>query len=47
MQPWDWRAGIPVAGSRLCLAVGVLNVYDVVFAHNFHCAYSDKNMTRA
>jgi len=36
---WDWRVGIPVAGSgrsRLLLEVGVLCIYDIMLAPNVH-----------
>jgi len=35
-QPGAWRVGIPVAGRQLAVraAVGVLNIYDIVLAHN-------------
>jgi len=45
-QPEAWHVGVPVAGSgrsRLLLAVraykaaeGVLNIYDIMLAHNVH-----------
>ena len=38
-QPWAWRVGIPIASSGhsgllLAVTLGMLNIYDIMFAHN-------------